>query len=100
MDGTDAVRDGVVRLVARFEVADVLLSTSDYARVTLTPLVPEEEGDWTDEQWEAWTEANAQFHDPQRDGLDFQLNTDDVRPGQIVTLTMEIADAPSSNSSR
>jgi hypothetical protein len=83
--------NATMKLVAEFEVVEVRLSTTDYAVVRLEAVVPEGCDKWSDEHWAEWNEEHAQF-DPQGDGIVLRLSTDNVRPGNIVTLTMEIDD--------
>lgn len=79
------------KIVARFEVAEVKLSKDRNAIVRLEPVMPPEGFDATDEAAiEAFDAENAQFG-PTGDALVLGGFADDeLRPGQIVRLTLEI----------
>lgn len=78
--------------VARFGVAQVQLSQTEQARVRLEPLAPldEDTEGWTDEQWATWEAEQGGEFSPVGDALVIVVDDDSLRPGQVVTLTMEV----------
>lgn len=79
-----------MKLTARMQVAEVVLSKDARTIVRLEPIAPGGDTErWTTKQWEKWTGANAQF-DPKGDAILLRVDTDELRPGDVVVLTMEV----------